>query len=138
MGNGDSRVESEDIKVVGVSFRPGYPKNLVDIWEKCVAAGKNSVKAKLEREPNNQYDANAVKVMVDGVHIGYIPKEIAVETAEKMDKGLAHEAYVQILCKSATQKRVGAAVFLDWFAAAPVTPPVAVRSARPPGRKGAQ
>jgi len=43
----------------------------------------------IEREPHNQFDPNAIKVMSpDGVyHIGYVAKEVAVELAPLMDEG---------------------------------------------------
>jgi len=46
----------------------------------------------VEREPGNEHDANAIKVLVAGrdqppVHIGYIPRELAAELAPQMDAG---------------------------------------------------
>lgn len=34
-------------------------------------------KVTLEREPTNKHDANAIKVLVEGVFAGYVPSEIA-------------------------------------------------------------
>lgn len=42
----------------------------------------------LEREPDNQYDANAIKVLVDGIHLGYIPATSALGLAPVMDNGV--------------------------------------------------
>lgn len=43
---------------------------------------------RLEREPTNPYDPNAIKVNdVDGVHLGYVPKNVAVHLAPWMDSG---------------------------------------------------
>lgn len=38
----------------------------------------------LEREPNNPYDPNAIKVMVNGDKLGYLPKEEAKKIASKL------------------------------------------------------
>src|SRR5690606_41226442 len=41
---------------------------------------------RLEREPTNPYDPNAIKDNgVDGVHLGYVPKNVAVHLASWMD-----------------------------------------------------
>src|SRR5690606_41396851 len=43
---------------------------------------------RLEREPTNPYDPNAIKVNeVDGVHLGYVPKNVAVHLAPWLDRG---------------------------------------------------
>lgn len=39
----------------------------------AIAAAKVGDAVTLEREPGNQYDAFAVKVVIGGVHVGYIP-----------------------------------------------------------------
>lgn len=39
----------------------------------------------LTREPDNEYDKNAIKVTVDEFHIGYIPKDIALKLAPVLD-----------------------------------------------------
>ena len=46
----------------------------------------------LVREPDNEHDENAIKVVVakgsyKGLHIGYVPRGIAAELAPKMDEG---------------------------------------------------
>lgn len=41
----------------------------------------------LVREPNNTYDPNAIKVIADYQHIGYIKAELAQQLAPIMDKG---------------------------------------------------
>lgn len=44
----------------------------------------------LERQPENRYDPNAVKVNnVDGVQVGHIKRELASALAEIMDNKLA-------------------------------------------------
>ncbi|MCF6095420.1 HIRAN domain-containing protein [Thermovorax subterraneus] len=39
----------------------------------------------LVREPNNKYDPNAIRVEVEGLHVGYIAKEFAAKLAFVMD-----------------------------------------------------
>ena len=41
----------------------------------------------LVREPDNQFDGNAVKVMLGDLYFGYLPKQIAQKVAPHMDKG---------------------------------------------------
>jgi hypothetical protein len=39
------------------------------------------------REPMNQHDKNAVKLMANGSHIGYIPKDVNSKIAQHLDSG---------------------------------------------------
>lgn len=43
----------------------------------------------IEREPSNTFDPNAIKVLSpeEGLHLGYVAKEVAVELAPLMDEG---------------------------------------------------
>ena len=41
----------------------------------------------LSRDKNNPYDENAIKVIADYMHIGYIKAELAAELAPIMDSG---------------------------------------------------
>ena len=43
----------------------------------------------LVREPENQYDANAIQCVIDGIPCGYIPKDQAVRLAADIDAGKA-------------------------------------------------
>lgn len=42
---------------------------------------------KLRREPDNEYDHNAVAVDADGAPIGFLPRDIAAQVAPVMDAG---------------------------------------------------
>ena len=70
--------------LVGMHFRPAEAKELV-------SAFTGGEELYLEREPENQYDANAIKVNYNLddrlVHIGYIAKEDAIYIAPHMDDG---------------------------------------------------
>lgn len=41
----------------------------------------------LVREPENEYDYNAVKVVVGSLEMGYLPKMVAANIAPEMDSG---------------------------------------------------
>ncbi|WP_350454254.1 HIRAN domain-containing protein [Slackia heliotrinireducens] len=41
----------------------------------------------LVREPNNEYDPNAIAVYADGLHGGYVPADVASTLADLMDSG---------------------------------------------------
>ena len=46
---------------------------------------KADVELELEREPTNQWDKNAIKVLYKGYLLGYIEKEVAADLALAMD-----------------------------------------------------
>lgn len=82
---------SVSTKVVGVSFRDGYPgtfhkwsQRRPDRYPKCV----------LVRDPDNAADPNAVRVMVARKHVGFIPSDLAARVAELMDAGVEVTARV--------------------------------------------
>lgn len=59
-----------NVKVAGVKFRQEELGKLYDEdW--------NQIKIILEPEPTNEYDPNAVKILANGIHIGYIPAMVA-------------------------------------------------------------
>ena len=41
----------------------------------------------LTREPENEFDPNAIKVEADGNYVGYIPRGIAKDLASRIDAG---------------------------------------------------
>ena len=47
-----------------------------------------------EREPENPHDPNAVKALVEGVHIGYVGREYAGWVCNSMDEGVVYEGVV--------------------------------------------
>lgn len=58
------------VEVVGESFYAAALRGL--------AEGPRERWASLVPDPNNPYDANAVKVVVDGIHIGDLDRETAI------------------------------------------------------------
>ena len=66
-----------ETKVAGVTFEGR---------QAVVASLQYGEAVVLKREPDNRYDANAIRVeRQDGAQIGYIPKELAVRIAPAMD-----------------------------------------------------
>jgi len=72
------------IPVVGVQYHVSPTTR-----QKIADAGV--LKVDLVREPENQFDPNAVKVIllehIPGLHIGYLPKDIAAVLAPQVDEG---------------------------------------------------
>ncbi len=73
-----------EIKAVGVTFHDGYPDNLYALRERF-AHGKGE--ASLIREPDNEYDKNAVAVLAGGEIIGHLPGWFAQKIAPEIDSG---------------------------------------------------
>lgn len=85
-------------ELVGVSFRPAEAKEVVD----ALTIGQELT---LERDPNNEYDSNAIKVIADvgegdsgpvEVFIGFIKSSggEAAEIAPFLDDGWTARVYV--------------------------------------------
>jgi hypothetical protein len=67
--------------LVGVGFRPKGTKEIVANLTLGEALD-------LEREPENAFDPNAIKVFeCNGHHIGYIQRDVAEVLAQAMDSG---------------------------------------------------
>lgn len=53
------------------------------LWRACGSGADGPVQrvflAQLEPEPTNQYDRHAVRVLLDGLLVGYLPREVAPE-----------------------------------------------------------
>lgn len=77
---------TELVSVVGVSFVPEYPKNILSLV--------NADMVHLVRNPDNQYDQNAIEVRSGDQLLGHIPKDIAARLAPRMDAGTSYVAAV--------------------------------------------
>jgi hypothetical protein len=65
----------------GVNFRPAETKEIVRALE-------IDDELRLERDPENSYDANAIKVLNDdGEFLGFVEKDVAAEIADRLDNG---------------------------------------------------
>ena len=80
-------IQNVDLKVVGVTFtNEGTGEKRSDIVRELAQKNVSDIKIQLVREPENQYDANAIKVIADDRQIGYIGKEYATIIAPLMDE----------------------------------------------------
>lgn len=66
--------------IVGTHFRGSEAKRIANSLEEGDTV-------ELEREPDNQYDANAVACYAQGEHIGYIPAANNTALALALDDG---------------------------------------------------
>lgn len=73
------------VKAVGVTFSDDYPKNLYRIKDRLENTPGGLIPAQLVREPDNEYDSNAVAVHIDGETIGHLPAPVAAKIAPHLD-----------------------------------------------------
>ena len=77
-------------KIVGLSFLPNgtYP-GILHTLAAVVESGQRPL-LKLVRDPENQFDANAVAVRSakKGTHLGHLPAALAARIAPEMDDGV--------------------------------------------------
>jgi len=73
MGEEDYVESGYNFDVVGESFQRDHLVALLK-KNKVIEVGEFATSAMLELEPTNDFDPNAVKVMVDGLQVGYVPK----------------------------------------------------------------
>lgn len=71
--------------VAGVKFRKGAA-------EKLEALRGEDVTFTLEPEPTNPYDSSAVKVLHDGEHVGYVPKDLSPQVSALIRQGRIESA----------------------------------------------
>lgn len=67
-------------KVAGIGFNDRF-----EVWDSLL--DRDDWEIILRREPDNDYDSNAIAVYADGAHGGYIPKDDAETLAPLMDSG---------------------------------------------------
>lgn len=72
-----------ELDMVGLKFR--MKKDLRLDFQRRVA--KKPVTVTVEREPDNEYDPNAVAVLLDGYRIGYFRRDSAELLAPRLDAG---------------------------------------------------
>lgn len=75
------------VQLVGASFRPAEARDIVRTLEIGEEVG-------LERDPNNPHDANAVLVIADNMHIGFVARDDAAVIAPLLDAGETFSARV--------------------------------------------
>lgn len=89
-------------RLVGVAFTPGYPENLGRLEMLAVRSflhgqAPELIPAALVREPDNEHDANSVRVDVPALDgpIGHLPRTLAARLAPRLDAGEIWRAEVR-------------------------------------------
>jgi hypothetical protein len=121
-------------KVKGMSFRPGYPMFVFDLstmveearmatiqatatWAD-IAAAVAEFPAFVVRDQNNSHDPNAIEVHIPALgrrgFVGFVPKELAVRWAPRMDDGEMPEAFVDSRIHPGHLDNPGITLWLIW------------------------
>ena len=84
--------EGLGFKIAGISFRTSECKEAVRSHGEVYAGDRCTTKhrASLVPDPTNPYDSNAIKVMISGHHVGFVPKVRLVKEGGKIDKSTKH------------------------------------------------
>ena len=99
-------IYKENFRVAGISYRKANLRKIIEWLEydyefdryedngyltpiKSEYYTRNVV---LEREPENEFDKNAIKVLVGKTHLGYVPKKIARKMAKLLDTNINYIA----------------------------------------------
>lgn len=94
--------EKRQVSITGSSFYPGAGN-----WIAKLAPGQQ---LRVEREPNNPYDPNAVSVWIFQQKLGHFPRGFAAEVAPLIDAGFKLTAV-----KSRDPRFAGSGVLLvEW------------------------
>ena len=88
-----------EVPVAGVTFSEGDPNSIFKISTLMIEKDTPLV-AKLVREPENEYDEFAIKVVVGDSHVGYIPSYITKKLANEIDYGKRWTAVVDRIVMS--------------------------------------
>lgn len=96
------------VHLVGVSFVPGYPDNLLSLHreQRDVA-----IQVELAREPMNPFDENAVLVCRNGEPLGHIPAGLAARLSPMLADGALFSCVLdEVLVSSEAPDRPGAVI----------------------------
>ena len=114
-------IYKENFWVVGISYRKANLKKILEFLEYDYEFGqykengylepKNSEyytqKMSLEREPENEHDKNAIKVMVGNIHLGYVPKKLARKMAKLLDADYNYISELELMDDSNGNYNIG-------------------------------
>ncbi len=89
------------VRVAGTSFR-----------QESVSKVVMGASCHLEPEPGNKFDSNALKVIVDGEHIGYIPKDRNGALTEAISSGCTILGKVVVVGRPEASDNIGVAIEL--------------------------
>lgn len=84
-------------QVAGVTFRDAYPENILSLLgrpelDHDFDDEPEGIRASLKRDPNNEYDPNAIEVHIPCLgkdsHVGFLPKALSEKLASRIDNGI--------------------------------------------------
>lgn len=79
-------------KAVGMTFHNGYPDRFLELAEYPYP-----LEVTLLREPDNEFDPNAIGVILSGQKVAHIPRDLAWRMAPMMDAGTRYQVTGTIL-----------------------------------------
>lgn len=89
------------VKVAGLSFAKTYPWNLFNLRDQ---GGTVTI----DRNPENEFDPHAVRVLVGGALVGHFPAGLAGRIAPELDAGVAWEVTAwEVLVQRGYEDRPG-------------------------------
>lgn len=128
-----------EFRVVGLTFVEGYPANLHEVadrlqttkvdgasWADLDASMRVGLPVALIRNPDNEYDGNAVEVHVPVLGrrrgmVGHVPADLAAKLAPSLDRGDTWDARLEeVLVNPDHTDRPGALVVMERVAVAAV------------------
>jgi hypothetical protein len=97
------RISLQQVKVAGVHYRADAVRRFAREIDAAVSRGNEDFhfEIRLEREPDNPHDHNAIRVIgvtesrPEGVHLGYLPREIAKQLVGVDPIGAAATRYYE-------------------------------------------
>lgn len=94
-----------EVKIVGVTFQPNYPKTITSLTENDIVH--------IIPEPENPTDPNAIKVQnKNGTTIGYIPAAVAKKLCIEIKQGIEYQATIRPLINTEHDDKPGAVIKL--------------------------
>ncbi|RJR32315.1 MAG: hypothetical protein C4576_30645 [Desulfobacteraceae bacterium] len=94
-------------KIKGVQVGDAQ-RNIKELMRKRKSVPKEERKQpSLVREPTNPFDPNAIKVEIDGLYLGYIPRKTASNLAPRIDDGMQYSVSSSWVNRSPGHEVVG-------------------------------
>lgn len=78
-------IQKRQVQIMGSPYYPGAGT--------LIARMRRGQQLRVEREPNNEHDVNAVAVHIFNQKLGHFPRGFAAEVAPLMDAGYALKAH---------------------------------------------
>lgn len=114
-------IYKEHFWVVGTSYRKANLKKILEFLEydyeyeqykengylEPINSEYYTQKMSLEREPENEHDENAIKVMVGNIHLGYVPKKLARKMAKLLDNDYNYISELELMEDSNNNYNIG-------------------------------